>query len=197
MNFISALFAVALLSKADGVSWQPRTPLSGAVMRDFVNSRALPTTSLHGPQAGAGAGGGGTSSISAKSANGITEDVARGGHASIKTRGDEDEEQRDDGANDTHAETDVAPTVRQEVDEPSFEAVNLDVKVGKEAKEARRRASSAAKIAKKLKVRLDLEFLISTRTFICVYVSHSLLFPFFCFPFLSFRTVTTPTFVEK
>lgn len=154
MKFISALLAVALLLKTDGVSWQPRTPLSGAVMRDFVNSRALPTTSLHG----AGAGGGTSTSNSAKSANGITEDVARGGHASIKTRGDEDEEQRDDGANDTHAETDVAPIVRQELEEPSFEAVNLDVKVGKEAKEARRRASSAAKIAKKLKVRLDLEF---------------------------------------
>jgi hypothetical protein len=114
------------------------------MMKDFVNSRALPT--IVSPQ-------GGTSGSSVQAPSKISDDVARGGHASVKTsREEEQEEQTDDVA--TTAVVDDANPVRQEAGEvDDIKAINVDVAVEKlSSSQQKKKLKTAAKIAKKLKV---------------------------------------------
>lgn len=139
MKTLSILSFLTLALTVDGRSWQPKSPLHhGVMMKDFVNSRALPITS---PQ---GAPGGSTSSSSK-----LSDDVARGGHASVKTTPELEEKKI--AAKDTA--DDASSTLQETEGADSIKSINMNVTVDKMTKRQKKKLTSAAKIAKKLKVR--------------------------------------------
>jgi hypothetical protein len=121
------------------------------MMKDLVNSRALPTISSS-PQGGTS----GSSSVTPK----ISDDVARGGHASVKTSREEEQivEPTHNVAT-TAVVNDTNPIRQEAVEVEDVKAINVDVDVPVPVpvekltnSQQKKKMKTAAKIAKKLKV---------------------------------------------
>jgi hypothetical protein len=141
ITIVGALLQLLLLH-AECTSWQPK--LHGVLMKDFGSSRNLPIVSPSGTS-------GFTSSKTKTLPNSnLSDDVARGGHASVKVASEQTADTDEAEAVASHVETASATPV----DVPSAEvkALNFDVQAKNVMSKKKKDTSSAAKIARKLKV---------------------------------------------
>lgn len=111
-----------LITGTGGRSWQPQSQLRSAVLRDFVNSKNVPTT-IPGSSASS------TSPV-------LSDDVSRGGHASVKSLEDT---------------VDKITSKNKQSTSESIKTMNMNVEI--KSRKKRKQVSGSKKIALKLKVR--------------------------------------------